>query len=74
MPLARLGQSALPATDDDRAEAFHGRALGLAQQSAARVACVDEAHRVARLPDHGPSMCFFQDPDGRLPALTEEQR
>jgi methylmalonyl-CoA/ethylmalonyl-CoA epimerase len=29
MPLARLGQIALPVTDADRAEAFYGQALGL---------------------------------------------
>jgi methylmalonyl-CoA/ethylmalonyl-CoA epimerase len=35
---------------------------------------VDEAHLVARMPDHELWMTFFSDPDGHLLALMEEKR
>jgi catechol 2,3-dioxygenase-like lactoylglutathione lyase family enzyme len=35
---------------------------------------VDEAHLVAKMPDHELWMCFLRDPDGNTLGLMEERR
>lgn len=46
----------------------------VAELKARGVVFEDEAHLIARMPDHELWMTFFKDPDGHLLALMEERR